>query len=485
MGWALALLGAADRSRRAVGSDARATPDPAELDQRVRVLERKLELAEEQAAEKAKTAPVGDRGSRRLRAQVGRRRLPAPPARLVQTDARFYVADDERPLNDTLVVRRARPILDGTLWKIVDFRLMSDFGGGSSTLVDAYLDLKLSRALRVRAGKAKVPVGLEALLEDASLLFVERGLPSLLAPVRDVGVQVTGEPWGGRLQYAAGVFNGAPDGATGDGDNADDKDVAARFFVRPFQRPAGEAAPPVSLGFGVAASFGEQSGTASAPNLPAFRTAGQQTFFSYRTDGTAAGTVIADGERTRIAPQGWLYSGPWLVLAEWTESRQEVRRDAERAELTHRAWQVVGSWAITGEDVTERGLAPRRAVRPRGGRARRAAALPALRQARGRPRRLPALRRPDALGRLRREPRRQPRLAAQPGRQAGARLPEHPLRRRRERRQPRDRAGRAGPLAARLLMSEPRRNDMTRNGTALALWLSPSSPARSAPPASR
>ena len=38
----------------------------------------------------------------------------------------------------------------------------------------------------------------------------------------------------------------------------------------------------------------------------------------------------------------WLYSGPWLVFAEWTESRQEVRRDVDSAELTHRAWQVVG-----------------------------------------------------------------------------------------------------------------------------------------------
>jgi len=342
--WILAvgLVGAVTAAAAQTPPATEPTPDPAELDQRVRILERKLELAEEQAAEKAKKAPMATAGAEGFGLKSADGDFQLRLRALVQTDGRFFPADDE------------------TLWKIVDFRLMPDFGGGSSTLVDAYLDLKLARSLRVRAGKAKVPVGLEALLEDANLPFVERGLPSLLAPVRDVGVQVAGEPWDGRLQYAAGAFNGAPDGATGDGDNADDKDFAARLFVRPFQRPRGAAAPPVGLGFGVGASLGEQTGTASAPNLPAFRTAGQQSFFSYRADGTAAGTATADGERVRIAPQGWLYSGPWLLLAEWTESRQEVRRGAERAELAHRAWQVVGSWAVTGEPVTERGLSPRR-----------------------------------------------------------------------------------------------------------------------------
>jgi phosphate-selective porin OprO/OprP len=279
---------------------------------------------------------------------------------LVQEDGRFFSGDDERPLNDTFVLRRARPIVEGTLWKIVDFKLMPDYGLGSSVLQDAYLEVKFSSAIRLRAGKAKVPVGLEALLEDASLPFVERGLPSNLAPVRDVGVQLTGEPLGGRLVVAVGVFNGVPDGASGDGDNSDDKDFAARLVLRPFQCPAGEPPAPVGLALGVGASVGDQGGTVSAPNLPSYRSPSLQSVFSYRSDGTEAGTVVADGQRVRLAPQMWLYAGPWLMLAEWTESRQEVRRDAGSAELTHRAWQVAGSWAITGENVTERGFTPRR-----------------------------------------------------------------------------------------------------------------------------
>lgn len=357
---AFALLGAATGAAAQSGGESDAPADPAELEQRVKVLERKLELAEEQAAEKAKNSPTVTAGVDGFALKSADGAFQLRLRALVQEDGRFFFGDDERPLNDTFVLRRARPILEGTLWKIVDFRLMPDFGGGSSVIQDAYMDVKFSNAVRLRAGKAKVPVGLEALLEDASLPFVERGLPSNLAPVRDVGLQVTGEPLNGKLVYAVGVFNGVPDGASGDGDNADDKDFAARIMFRPFQRPATEAPPPLGLAFGVAASVGDQSGTVSAPNLPSYRSPSLQSVFTYRSDGTAAGTVVADGSRTRLAPQMWLYSGPWLMFAEWTESRQEVRRDSTRAELTHRAWQVAGSWAITGENVTERGYTPRR-----------------------------------------------------------------------------------------------------------------------------
>jgi len=279
---------------------------------------------------------------------------------LVQTDGRFFFGDTRPPLGDTFVLRRARPIFEGTVFRIVEFRLMPDFGGGTTVLQDAYLDVKLSPAFRLRAGKAKVPVGLEALLEDKDLPFVERGLPANLAPVRDVGFQATGEPWAGQILYAVGAFNGTPDGASGDLDSEDAKDFAARLFWRPFQRPAGEAPPRLGLGIGLGGSLGSQTGTVGAPGLPSYRTSGQQTAFSYRSDGTASGTTLADGNRRRLTPQGWLYSGPWRVFAEWTQSSQEVLRAASRATLTHVAWQVVGSWALTGEPITERGVVPRR-----------------------------------------------------------------------------------------------------------------------------
>lgn len=363
---ALALLATVPAAAQTPDSEPAGPVD--ELDQRLRVLERRLELADEAAEQKAKSTPAVVAGADgfALRSADGAYQLRLRG--LLQTDGRWYFGDDDRPLSDTMVVRRARPIVEGTLWKIVDFRLMPDFGGGSSSLQDGYLDFRFSPALRVRAGKAKVPVGLEALLEDANLPFVERGLPTSLAPVRDVGVQVHGEPAGGRVAYAVGVFNGSVDGGSADGDNSDDKDFAARLLVRPFQRPSGQPPAPFGLAIGLGASVGDQTGSTGAPTLPAFRSAGNQTWFSYLGDGSAAGTAVADGERRRLAPQLYLHSGPWFLLAEWTESRQQVRRDVASAELAHRAWQVSGSWALTGERVTERGFTPRRPWERGGGR---------------------------------------------------------------------------------------------------------------------
>jgi len=344
-----------------------APASPEELEQRVRILERKLELAEEQKTEKEKSAAVVAVGAEGFTLKSAQGDYQLRLRALVQTDGRFFTGDAERPLTDTFVVRRARPILEGALGKRVEFRLMPDFGAGTSTLADAYFDVRIAAPVKLRIGKAKVPVGLEALLEDANLPFVERGLPSNLAPVRDVGVQATGEPLGGRLVYALGVFNGVPDAGSGDGDNGDDKDWAARLFFRPFQRPAAAAPARVGLGLGMAASVGRQSGSASAPNLPVYRSPGLQTVFSYRSDGTAAGTAIAAGDRTRLAPQGWLYTGPFLVFAEWTESRQRVASGAVNADLAHRAWQLSATWAVTGEPISERGLVPRRPFDPASG----------------------------------------------------------------------------------------------------------------------
>jgi len=334
------------------------------LDQRLRILERKLELAEEAAAEKTKTAAGATAGADGFALKSADGAFQLKLRGLLQTDGRFYSGDQVHPVSDTLVIRRARPILEGTLFQYVDFRLMPDFGGGTGTLLDAYLDLKLAPAFRLRAGKAKVPVGLEALLNDQDLPFVERGLPASFAPVRDVGVQLLGEPFAGKLTWTAGVFDGALDGASSDTASADAKEYAGRLFFRPFVQPAGQAPAALDLGFGLAASDAHFSATTAAPQLPSYKTAGQQTIFGYRSDGTAAGTVFADGDRRRIAPQGWLYSGPLYLLAEWTRSEQEVTRGLAHASLRHTAWQAVGSWCLTGERVTERGVVPRRPFAP-------------------------------------------------------------------------------------------------------------------------
>ena len=260
-----------------------------------------------------------------------------------QADGRFV---DGGP-TDTFLVRRARPIFEGTVGP-VDFRIMPDFGGGTTVLQDGWLDLRVAKPLRVRAGKFKSPFGLERLQSATDLFFVERAFPTSLVPNRDVGLELHGDV--ATLTWSLAALNGVPDGGSADIDANEGKDVVARLFVQPFRDAEGSALR--GLGLGVAASTGDQVGTATQPGLAAYRTPAQQTFFSYVTDAVAA------GRRTRWSPQGYVFTGPLGLLAEYVRSEQEVALGGETAELTNDAWQLAGMWVLGGTP-SYRGTTPR------------------------------------------------------------------------------------------------------------------------------
>ena len=330
-----------------------------ELDQKVRVLDRKSELDKEAAAEKAKTASSVTSGKDGFSIKSADGAYVLKLRGYTHFDGRFYQEDEQRPVADTFLLRRIRPIVEGTVFKIFDFRIMPDFAQGQTVLQDGYLEGRFSPAFRVRAGKFKPPVGLERLQSATDILFIERAFPTALVPNRDLGIQLSGDLAGGGVNWAAGYFNGVPDGGSNDVDVEDRKDAAARLFFTPFAKGSG---PFKGLGFGVSATQGKQTGTLTAPGLAAYRTPGQQTFFSYRTDGTAAnpaGTVIAAGDRTRLSPQAYFYAGPFGLLTEYVTSNQEVRRGDVLADLESKAWQVAASWVIAGGEPTYRAVSPK------------------------------------------------------------------------------------------------------------------------------
>ena len=273
----------------------------------------------------------------------------------VQSDARFFgAAGPVAPGSSTFLLRRVRPILEATAYKYFGVRIMPDFGNGQVVLQDAYVEAKPNAALNLRLGKFKPPIGLERLQSATDVRFVERGLPTSLVPNRDVGVQLSGDLGGARVQYQVGAFDGAPDAGIVDGDQSTGKDVVGRLFFRPFAANGG--AP--DLGIGIAGSSGTEQGTLSATGLPSYRTTGQLPLFRYRTDGTAPNTVVAEGTRTRVSPQGYLYAGPAGVLAEYVRSTQNVRRATTAGTLTSQAWQVAGGWVLTGERESYTGISP-------------------------------------------------------------------------------------------------------------------------------
>ena len=339
-----------------------------ELQQRVRILERKEELTKEAAAavDKSKAPPTLSLGAGGLTVQSADSNFVLRLRGYVQADGRFFF-DDVSPQNDTFLLRRVRPIFEGTVFEKYDYRLMLDFGSGVSSgtanngfLQDGYVNARFLPEFQVQVGKFKEPVGLERLQSGANLLFAERAYPTQLVPHRDVGVQIHGGLRKESLNYAVGVFNGVADGGSGDFDsNDDDKDFAARIFAHPFKNTSIE--PLQGFGIGVAGTFGNQEGA-----LRNYSSPGQQRIFSYLSQ---TGTnVVADGEHWRISPQFYYYWGPFGLLGEYAISSQELRRNSgpssAEGKVEHKAWQLAASYFITGEANSFRPVAPRRAFAP-------------------------------------------------------------------------------------------------------------------------
>jgi phosphate-selective porin OprO and OprP len=336
-----------------------------ELDQQLRILKRQLELERERAAETATQRPIVAAGPEGFSVRSGDNAFQLRLRGYVQADGRFFLDDPQEVTPDSFVMRRVRPIVEATLYQRFDFRIMPDWGEARTVIQDAYLDLRFTPAVKVRAGKFKSPVGLERLVSATDLLFIERGAPTAVAPNRDIGVMVHGDVADAVVSYAVGLFNGVMDGGSTDTDEGDGKDVAIRLFAQPFRKRTNSQL--AGLGVGVVGTVGKERGSLVSPALPVYRTTGQQVFFRLRADATAAGTTIADGDRWRAGVQGYYYLQSFGVVVEQLHSSQQLRRATIDGLLETTAWQVAGSYVLTGERATPRGVVPRRAFEPQAG----------------------------------------------------------------------------------------------------------------------
>jgi len=289
-------------------------------------------------------------------------------------DGRFY-NDELTPdgSRSTWLLRRARPILEGTFANIFDFRFNPDFAGGKTVIQDAFVAARFNPLFVVTAGKFKEPFGLERLQLSPNNRFIELGLPSDLVPNRDLGLQVSGTyvyPTG-TLTYQVGYFDGVTDGnstdanSSADVDNNDKKDWVARLFAQPFLRTDSVFR---YLGAGIAVSYANQVGSAANTLLTSYKTETQRSFFSYDAATTASGATIANGERLRISPQAYYYYKRFGLLTEYVSESQDVSRTfgtganalTRRARLKPDSWQVGTTFLMTDDEATFGTVVPKR-----------------------------------------------------------------------------------------------------------------------------
>ncbi len=381
-------------------------PSLQDLDQKIRILQRQLELRDDDAAAKAADASKLSAGADGFTLKSPDGNFILNTKGLLQVDFRSFFDDtnytDVRARKDsaygdangdlkhfpklanTFLLRKVRPTWDATLWKYYNFRLTPDFGGGSTVLLDAYGEVNFWPAFKLRVGKFTPPIGLERIQSASDNNFVEYNFPSLLAPQRDLGAQLSGDFLNQSVSYAVGIFNGAFDGANKDADSSFDKDYDGRIFVQPFK--ATDIDLLNGLGVGIAGSWGRLWGDSVNTNVPGYKTSGQNTFFSYRTTKSGStvldsGTVRAAGDHYRINPEAYWYVGPVSLFGEYILSAEKVTRskpirDTNTADknyiernpvtLKNQAWGVSASWVVTGEPATYKSVKPRHNLSPDG-----------------------------------------------------------------------------------------------------------------------
>ncbi len=236
--------------------------------------------------------------------------------------------------------RRVRVGIEGR-WKRFTLEVSVDPAAAEiregKELRDAWLGLRLTRALQVRGGHMKLPVSPERLTSNAKTDFLERAaVVEAISPTRDWGVMLHGEI-GRVLEYGAGVFDGSqnPDRA---GTTA-----AARLILKP--------ARWLDLGGSYAQGdvAADPVGGELDPRPKGFsgRTESGFRFFP---------PVFVDGRRLRWGADARIQAGPAALWGEFLEGRERRRGQGPTLEdlpdLRGDGWSVSATWLVTGERKT-------------------------------------------------------------------------------------------------------------------------------------
>ena len=260
----------------------------------------------------------------------------------VQADFRSFLdwtAGDEDSGNlraDEFEWRRARIGLEGE-WKRLSLEVDVDpaFEEGGE-LKDAWLSLRLAKALQIRGGHLKPPVSPERLTSPAKTDFTERAaVVESIAPNRDWGVTLHGEI-GRAVDYQAGVFEG-------DGNERDaraETTAAARLVLKP------------ARWFHLGGSFsqGDVAASAAGPGLDPKPKGFEGTSV---TGFVFFPPVFVAGRRLRWGADARIEAGPASLWGEFLEGREQRRGQGPTLEdlpdVRGQGWSANVTWLVTGE----------------------------------------------------------------------------------------------------------------------------------------
>ncbi len=134
-------------------------------------------------------------------------------------------------------IRRMKTKFEGWVYtKDLTYELQLNWPDTANPLEDANVNYDFTKGKKtfmLKAGQYKVPFGRQELTSSGSQQFVDRALASNeFARGRDIGIQLWGNPLGGKIDWRVGIFNG--NGRTVSANDNDEFQTNARVTFQPF-----------------------------------------------------------------------------------------------------------------------------------------------------------------------------------------------------------------------------------------------------------
>jgi phosphate-selective porin OprO and OprP len=250
----------------------------------------------------------------------------------------------------TFVLQRKRVGIEGTFLRHFEYEVERELRE-SNPWRDVFVNFRYFRNFQIRAGKFKIPFGMDQLTSPVRLDFVYRSrIGDTLAAARDIGVAAHGRFFRRGLNYEAGFFQQ-------DGENArsgQSLGAGNTFAGRVTGTPLRLLKMPVAL---ESVELGVAFTTSTVPeglNSVRAQTASGETFFP---------SMFVKGNRLRLGLDLNWSPGPFSIKGEFIHLQDERRNQGlfnqDLSDLISRGWYVSGTWAITGEKKIE-GIEPRK-----------------------------------------------------------------------------------------------------------------------------
>jgi phosphate-selective porin OprO/OprP len=259
---------------------------------------------------------------------------------------------------NTVWFRAARLQVKGDAFNNISYQIEMDFGAVASTtpstspvaFKDTFITLReLPYAGNMIVGHFKEPVGLEQRLSDNYITFMERSLPDVLVPGRNMGLSFFDWSENERMTWMIGTFAVVPENPPTMINDNGPVSLAGRITYLPWYDEATEGRGLMHVGLGARyqdADEGQGLRFSARPEVGNFTTVAPKAVPAAFTGIVDTGTFDARGY-SLLVPEAALVYGPFSLQSEWMGVRTAGFRNTGDAFLW--GYYVQASYFLTGE----------------------------------------------------------------------------------------------------------------------------------------